>query len=67
MMHPVTDAIDGYNDYWWQSPSISQGDKYHYVTITIDLKQVSLYYVIINTVNTKILLRHNNRRSLTIC
>ena len=67
MMHPITDAIDGYNDYWWQSPSISQGDKYHYVTITIDLKQVSCYYVIIGKITAQVLLRRNHSRSYTTC
>lgn len=37
--HPILYAIDGTNR-WWQSPSIQNGMKYHYVTITLDLKQV---------------------------
>lgn len=37
--HPVEYAIDGTNR-WWQSPSIKNGMEYHYVTITLDLKQV---------------------------
>ena len=37
--HPITNAIDGTN-LWWQSPSIANGFKYHYVTITLDLQQV---------------------------
>ena len=37
--HPVTNAIDGSNN-WWQSPTIANGRKYHWVTITLDLKQV---------------------------
>lgn len=42
--HPVEYAIDGTNR-WWQSPSIKNGMEYHYVTITLDLKQVhTLFY-----------------------
>ncbi|XP_053323848.1 laminin subunit alpha-1-like [Spea bombifrons] len=36
--HPITNAIDGTND-WWQSPSIQNGRIYHWVTITLDLRQ----------------------------
>ncbi|KAI3364158.1 hypothetical protein L3Q82_010974 [Scortum barcoo] len=36
--HPIEYAIDGTNR-WWQSPSIKNGMDYHYVTITLDLKQ----------------------------
>lgn len=38
--HPIEYAIDGTNR-WWQSPSIKNGMEYHYVTITLDLKQVN--------------------------
>ncbi|CAI9617239.1 unnamed protein product, partial [Staurois parvus] len=31
--HPISNAIDGTND-WWQSPSIQNGRLYHWVTIT---------------------------------
>lgn len=37
--HPIEYATDGTNR-WWQSPSIKNGMEYHYVTITLDLKQV---------------------------
>lgn len=37
--HPVTNAIDGTNQ-WWQSPSIKNGRQFHWVTVTLDLKQV---------------------------
>eukprot|EP00061_Rhincodon_typus_P012461 g38216.t1 len=36
--HPIVSAIDGTNN-WWQSPSIQNGRKYHWVTITLDLRQ----------------------------
>lgn len=39
--HPIEYAIDGYGGRWWQSPTIDQGYENHYVTITLDLKQVS--------------------------
>lgn len=38
--HPITNAIDGTNR-WWQSPSIKNGRRFHWVTITLDLKQVA--------------------------
>lgn len=37
--HPISHAIDGTNN-WWQSPSIQNGREYHWVTITLDLRQV---------------------------
>ena len=38
--HPVEFINDG-SDRWWQSPTIVNGLKYHRVTITLDLRQVS--------------------------
>ncbi|KAG2458346.1 LAMA1 protein, partial [Polypterus senegalus] len=50
--HPITNAIDGTNN-WWQSPSIKNGRQYHWVTITLDLRQVfQLAYVIIKSANS---------------
>ncbi|KAM9355578.1 laminin subunit alpha-2 [Pholidichthys leucotaenia] len=50
--HPIEYAIDGTNR-WWQSPSIKNGMEYHYVTITLDLKQVfQIAYVIIKAANS---------------
>uniref|UniRef100_A0A671XJM5 Basement membrane-specific heparan sulfate proteoglycan core protein n=1 Tax=Sparus aurata TaxID=8175 RepID=A0A671XJM5_SPAAU len=50
--HPIDYAIDGTNR-WWQSPSIKNGMEYHYVTITLDLKQVfQIAYVIIKAANS---------------
>ncbi|XP_059501383.1 laminin subunit alpha-2 isoform X3 [Stegostoma tigrinum] len=50
--HQITNAIDGTNR-WWQSPSIQNGMEYHYVTITLDLKQVfQIAYVIIKAANS---------------
>lgn len=37
--HPIHHAIDG-SGRWWQSPPLSSGPEYEYVTITLDLKQV---------------------------
>lgn len=37
--HPINLAIDGSNR-WWQSPSLANGWRYNYVTITLDLGQV---------------------------
>ncbi|XP_037606029.1 laminin subunit alpha-2 isoform X8 [Sebastes umbrosus] len=50
--HPIEYAIDGTNR-WWQSPSIKNGMAYHYVTITLDLKQVfQIAYMIIKAANS---------------
>uniref|UniRef100_A0A8C3KD52 Basement membrane-specific heparan sulfate proteoglycan core protein n=1 Tax=Calidris pygmaea TaxID=425635 RepID=A0A8C3KD52_9CHAR len=49
--HPISSAIDGTNN-WWQSPSIQNGRQYHWVTITLDLRQVfQVAYVIIKAAN----------------
>jgi laminin alpha 1/2 len=37
--HPISNAIDGTNS-WWQSPTLQNGRRYEFVTITLDLKQV---------------------------
>nr|XP_046228315.1 laminin subunit alpha-2 isoform X2 [Scatophagus argus] len=51
-LHPIEYAIDGTNQ-WWQSPSIKNGMEYHYVTITLDLKQVfQIAYVIVKAANS---------------
>lgn len=49
--HPVEYAIDGTNR-WWQSPSIKNGMEYHYVTITLDLKQVENTFIMSETLFT---------------
>uniref|UniRef100_A0A8C9SP23 Laminin subunit alpha 1 n=1 Tax=Scleropages formosus TaxID=113540 RepID=A0A8C9SP23_SCLFO len=50
--HPVTNAIDGTNS-WWQSPSIKNGRQFHWVTLTLDLRQVfQVAYVIIKAANS---------------
>uniref|UniRef100_A0A3Q1IIW7 Uncharacterized protein n=1 Tax=Anabas testudineus TaxID=64144 RepID=A0A3Q1IIW7_ANATE len=50
--HPITNAIDGTNQ-WWQSPSIKNGRQFHWVTITLDLKQIfQIAYIIIKAANS---------------
>ncbi|KAF4087881.1 hypothetical protein AMELA_G00076420 [Ameiurus melas] len=50
--HPITYAIDGTNQ-WWQSPSIKNGRQFHWVTITLDLRQVfQVAYIIIKAANS---------------
>ncbi|XP_061877295.1 laminin subunit alpha-1 isoform X1 [Entelurus aequoreus] len=50
--HPITNAIDGTNR-WWQSPSIKNGRQFHWVTITLDLKQIfQVAYIIIKSANS---------------
>ncbi len=38
--HPISYAIDGTNNFW-MSPTLANGLKYEWVTVTIDLRQVS--------------------------
>lgn len=38
--HPIENVIDG-SAKWWQSPTLASGNQYEFVTITLDLKQVS--------------------------
>ncbi|XP_076827529.1 laminin subunit alpha-1 isoform X2 [Brachyhypopomus gauderio] len=50
--HPISNAIDGTNQ-WWQSPSIKNGRQFHWITITLDLRQVfRVAYVIIKAANS---------------
>ncbi|XP_072306440.1 laminin subunit alpha-1 [Eucyclogobius newberryi] len=50
--HPIKNAIDGTNE-WWQSPSIKNGRQFHWVTITLDLKQIfQVAYIIIKAANS---------------
>uniref|UniRef100_A0A3Q2P2M9 Laminin N-terminal domain-containing protein n=1 Tax=Fundulus heteroclitus TaxID=8078 RepID=A0A3Q2P2M9_FUNHE len=50
--HPITNAIDGTNR-WWQSPSIKNGRQFHWITITLDLKQIfQVAYIIIKAANS---------------
>ncbi|KAM3839038.1 laminin subunit alpha-1 [Vipera latastei] len=49
--HPISNAIDGTNN-WWQSPSIQNGREYHWITITLDLRQIfQVAYIIIKAAN----------------
>lgn len=41
--HPVQNAIDGNTNHWWQSPSLAEGEDFQYITITLDLGQVSVF------------------------
>lgn len=38
--HGPANAVDSSMSTWWQSPSLHNGDRYQYVTFTVDLKQV---------------------------
>ncbi|XP_060085671.1 laminin subunit alpha-2-like [Ylistrum balloti] len=50
--HPITNAINGLRS-WWQSPSVTNGWEYNYVTITLDLKQVyHVAYIIVKAANS---------------
>ncbi|VVC37186.1 Hypothetical protein CINCED_3A012310 [Cinara cedri] len=46
--HGPAAAVDNGTGTWWQSPSLQNGDRYQYVTFTIDLKQIyQVSYIII--------------------
>ncbi|XP_058485060.1 laminin subunit alpha-1 isoform X1 [Solea solea] len=50
--HPITNAIDGTNQ-WFQSPSIKNGRQFHWITISLDLKQIfQVAYIIIKAANS---------------
>ncbi|KAL1006408.1 hypothetical protein UPYG_G00072000 [Umbra pygmaea] len=50
--HPITNTIDGTNG-WWQSPSIKNGRQFHWVTLTLDLRQIfQVAYIIIKAANS---------------
>lgn len=38
--HNITNILDSSPGKWWQSPTLARGDRYEYVTIVLDLKQV---------------------------
>lgn len=48
--HNIRNANDGSNR-WWQSPPLSRGLQNREVNITIDLGQVSLYYILCSIVD----------------
>lgn len=43
--HPITNAIDGSNR-WWQSPTLTNGERFNYVNVTLDLRSVSAHYLL---------------------
>lgn len=49
--HPIQYAIDGSNK-WWQSPTITNGREYNYVTITLDLGLIyQVAYIVVKAAN----------------
>lgn len=40
--HNISNVLDPNPGRWWQSPTLARGDHYEYVTILLDLKQVSV-------------------------
>lgn len=40
--HNISNVLDPNPSRWWQSPTLARGDQYEYVTIRLDLKQVSV-------------------------
>lgn len=49
-VHSVSMAVDGSVDTWWQSPSLQMGPDNHFVTVTLDLKQVfQVAYILIRS------------------
>jgi laminin alpha 1/2 len=54
--HNISNVLDSNPARWWQSPTLTRGDRYEYVTISLDLKQVK-YFEMINV--------HDNWKFLT--
>ncbi len=52
--HPIEHAVDG-GESWWQSPSLQNGPEFNYVTITVDLKKVHMYYNPCDQLNNSVL------------
>ncbi|XP_017882648.2 laminin subunit alpha-1 [Ceratina calcarata] len=51
--HNVSNILDSSPGKWWQSPTLAKGDRYEYVTIVLDLKQVyQIEYVIVKAANS---------------
>lgn len=44
LRHPIEYVLSGEANLWWQSPSLAQGLQYHAVTITMDFRQVSIWF-----------------------
>lgn len=43
--HDIGNVLDPSSGRWWQSPTLAKGDVYEYVTILLDLKQVSASFL----------------------
>jgi len=41
--HNISNVLDSNPARWWQSPTLARGDRYEYVTISLDLKQVKCF------------------------
>ena len=39
--HNISHVLDSNPGRWWQSPTLMKGDRFEYITILLDLKQVS--------------------------
>lgn len=51
LSHPITNAVDGTHA-WWQSPTLASGRQFEYVTIDIDLEQVSINFNVVVVTNS---------------
>lgn len=50
--HPIENAIDGSNR-WWQSPTLTNGEEFNHVTVTLDLGAIyQVAYVIVKAANS---------------
>lgn len=58
--HPSEYAVDGMET-WWQSPPLSRGMKYNRVNLTIDLGQVSSFFLLkYHVFNEMIIIKFEN-------
>ena len=54
--HPVAHVVDSDAGpgagTWWQSPTLQLGQQNHFVTITVDLKNVRVFLIILRDINS---------------
>lgn len=46
--HNISNVLNPDPTKWWQSPTLAMGERFEYVTIVLDLKQVSLKMILKN-------------------
>jgi len=60
-------TVSGLEEGWWQSPTLQGGRQFEYVTILLDLKQVSQTYVKRRPISLRSRLTHPKLSGLSSC